>query len=132
MKSCQLAIAALVFAIAVVAVSQDVKHAPTFQSCVGDINLWSSQIPGFPEPSYDQVRSGTKSLTVHEIDGRRKSMGECIGAYPVLGKGQTSDLSAAMSLNSYYDDEVEMRYFDFLNRHGLINKFNEEDQAGQR
>jgi hypothetical protein len=132
MKKWQLAIAVSVFAIAILALPQDVKHAPTLQSCIGDINLWSSQISGFPEPSYDQVRGGTKSLTMHEIDGRRESMGDCVSAYPVLGKGKSGDLSAVMSLSSYYGTEVEMRYVDFLNRHGLLTKLNEEDKAGQR
>lgn len=131
MKNWQLAIGVALFALATV-FSQEVKHAPTIQSCIGDINLWSSQIPGFPEPSYDQVRSGTKALAMREIDGRLRSLGDCVNAYPALGKGTSGNLSAVMSLSSYYSDEEQARYLDFLVRHGMLNKFNEEDDAGQR
>jgi hypothetical protein len=113
-------------------VSQEIKHAPTLQSCIGDINLWSSQIPGFPEPSVDQLRAGTKSLTMHEMDGRTASLAECSSAYPQLGKPQSGDLPANVTLLMYYDDEQNMRYSDFLLRHGMLEKFKEEDNAGRR
>ncbi len=132
MMNWKLAVSAVTLSLAIAALPQDVKHAPTLQSCVGDINLWSSQIPGFPEPSYDQTRSGTKSLTMREIDGRTKSIAECVSAYPMLGTAQSGRESAALTLTSYYDGEKEMRYFDFLVRHGMLSKFNEEDEAGQR
>src|SRR5437879_4511255 len=114
-----------------VAGAQDVKHAPTVSSCVGDINLWSSQIPAFPEPNYDQWRGALKSMTLHEIDGRTSSLTDCVNAYPVLGKGQNGNLSVAVTLSNYYGLETQMRYFDFIYRHGMLSKFTEEDEAGQ-
>jgi hypothetical protein len=41
-------------------------------------------------------------------------------------------LSTAMTLSSYYDSEIQLRYFDFILRHGMLDKFTEEDEAGQR
>lgn len=125
-------IAAVLIVIAVPAIPQDVKHAPTLSSCVGDINLWSSQIPGFPEPSYDQWRGALKSLTLHEIDGRVSSLTDCVNAYPVLGKGQNGNLSVPVTLSNYYGLETQVRYFDFIYRHGMLSKFTDEDEAGQR
>jgi hypothetical protein len=69
---------------------------------------------------------------MREIDGRLRSLGDCVNAYPVLGKGSAGNLSAAMSLSSYYGDEEQGRYLDFIVRHGMVNKFNEEDDAGLR
>lgn len=131
MKTLQGAIVVLV-ALSGFAVPQEIKHAPTLQSCVGDINFWSSQIPGFPEPSFDQMRGGLKSLTMQEMDGRTSSLTDCVNAYPNLGKGQNGDMSAALTLSFYYGTEEQVRYFDFLHRHGMLNKFNEEDAAGER
>jgi hypothetical protein len=131
MRTSQL-IVATVLAASFFSISEDVKHAPTLQSCVGDVNLWSSQISNFPEPNVDQLRNGLKPLTIHEIEGRTKSLGDCVNAYPVLGKERNGDLSAAMTLSSFYDSEMQMRYFDFIYRHGMLSKFTEEDDAGQR
>jgi hypothetical protein len=128
----QLTLAPVLIALSVLAVPQDVKHAPTLQSCVGDINLWSSQIQNFTEPTYDQVREGLKAITMHEIEGRTKSLATFVSAYPMLGKGQDGNLSAAMTLSSYYDTEMQVRYFDFLYRHEMLNKFTEEDEAAQQ
>src|SRR5438309_1408792 len=68
---------ASVFAVAIFAVPQEIKHAPTLQSCAADLDLWACQIPGWPSPTLDQVESGTKSLSVHEMEGRGSSMSEC-------------------------------------------------------
>jgi hypothetical protein len=118
--------------VASLASSQGVKHAPTLQSCVADINLWSSQIPGFPESGLDQIRTGMKSLTMKEIDGRVSSLGECVNSYPMLGKPQAGDLPAIITLLSFYDSEKELRYINFLHRHELLGKLKEEDAAGLR
>jgi hypothetical protein len=131
MRIWQVAIGAVV-AIIVVAAAQDVKHAPSLTSCVGDINLWSSQLPGFPNPSSDQMRSGLKSMPLRELDGRTSSLTDCVNAYPALGKGQNGDMSAAVTLSFYYGLETQTRYMDFIFRHGMLKKFNEEDEAGER
>jgi hypothetical protein len=66
-----------VFLSCAASMSQEVKHAPTFQSCAADLNLWTSQIPGWPNPSVEQSRGGTKNLTVQEMRGRVLAVSEC-------------------------------------------------------
>ena len=124
---------AALFAIAMVALSQEfLKHAPTLQSCTADINLWSSEIPGFPDPDDDQVRAATKSLTVREIEGRSLYMTECGRAYPALVTHLGPMRLVISALIELYDGEVTSRYFDFVERHGLSSKFFEEDYLGMR
>jgi len=79
-----LGISGLMLVFCATAGTQDVKHAPTFEACVADLNLWTSQIPGWPTRHMDQVREGTKDLTVSEMVARSQSLEECIGAYPAF------------------------------------------------
>jgi hypothetical protein len=123
---------ASVFAFSTFAVPQEVKHAPTLQSCAADLNLWTSQIPGWPTSRTEQDQEATKSLTVHEMKSRISSIAECVGAYPVLNKARPDELSAVLSLTLIYDQQIKARLFDFLERHGLSDKFTEEDEAGKR
>jgi hypothetical protein len=121
-----------VLAFTTFAVPQEVKHAPTLQSCAADLNLWTSQIPGWPTPTVEQNREGTKSLTVLEMAGRISSIAECIGAHPILDKAKPGELPAPSSLTLVYDEELKLRLFDFIDRHGLRDKFAQEDLAGKR
>jgi hypothetical protein len=121
MENWKLALSVGMLATAAIAGPQEVRHAPSFQQCIGDINLWSSQLPGFPETSLDQLRSGTKPLTAVELEGREQSMAECVSAYPVLGRGQPDHLPAAITLTSYYDDEIQQRYVRFLDSLTLVH-----------
>jgi hypothetical protein len=118
------------FAVGTMCVAQ-VKHAPTLQSCSADINLWSAQISGFPRGNLDQIRAGTKSLSLKEIDGRTRALIDCSRAYPVFLTGEHG-VSAAVALVDLYGTETGIRYMDFLARHEMMAKFYEEDQAGQR
>jgi hypothetical protein len=121
-----------VFALATFAVPQEIAHAPALQSCTADLNLWTSQIPGWPIPTPEQGQEGTKSLTVHEITNRISYLSDCAQAYPVLNKNRTGELSALSSLTLVYESEIQMRLFHFLGRHGLADKFTEEDETGKR
>jgi len=60
------------------------------------------------------------------------SISDCVAAYPAMGRGQKGSLSAATTLIMFYDDELEMRYSNFLVRHNMLDTFKEEDQAGVR
>ena len=113
-------------------VGQEIKHAPTFQACDADLNLWTSQIPGWPTPTAEQDQEGTKSLTVHEMANRISYLGDCAQAYPVFNKNRPGEFSAYASLYLQYNLEIQRRLFGFLNRHGLSDKFTEEDHAGKR
>jgi hypothetical protein len=123
---------ASVFAFTMFAVSQDVKHAPTFQSCDADLNLWTSQIPGFPASTAEHDQEGTKSLTVQEMTNRMSYLDDCARAYPIFNKNRPGEFSALFSLGLIYESEIKRRLSHFLDRHGLSDKFAEEDEAGKR
>jgi hypothetical protein len=124
--------ASMLLAICAATGSQEVKHAPTLQSCVADLNLWTSQIPGWPNPNPEQVREGTKGLTVQEMRGRVLSLNYCTSAYPALNRSKSDELSSSLSLFIVYDNEIQERLMNFLDRHNLIVKFTLEDEAGKR
>jgi hypothetical protein len=111
---------------------QNVQHAPTFQACNADFNLWSSQMPGFPVSTTDQEQEGTRSLTVVEMVNRISYLDDCSGAYPVLNKNRTGEMSALSSLDWMYIQQIQTRYLHFLSRYGMSAKFYEEDEAGKR
>jgi hypothetical protein len=102
------------------ATPQEIKHAPTLQSCVADLSLWTSQ-------------EESKSLAALEMLQRIRSMMDCTGAYPALTKSKPDgDLPAAWRLKITYEEEMQDRLFHFVDRHGLTRKFEEEDEAGKR
>jgi hypothetical protein len=123
---------AAVFVFTMVAVPQEIGHAPTFQSCSADLNLWSSQVPGFPTSTSEQEQEGTKLLTVREMTQRASYLNDCAQAYPALNKNRSGELSAMASLVLVYQVEIQGRLFHFLHRHDLYEKFRDEDEAGKR
>jgi hypothetical protein len=123
---------ASIFTFATFAFPQEIKHAPTFQSCNADLNLWASQIPGFPTSTVEQDRDGIKPLTTHEMINRTSYLNDCGQAYPGLNKNRPGELSALFSLGLIYEQEIQRRLFHFLDRHGLSDKFAQEDESGKR
>ena len=130
MKS--LRISVLMFTFCAATVPQEPKHAPTLQSCTVDLNLWTAQIPGWPNSSAEQAREGTKALTFNEMGARIASLNDCVSAYPTLNRARAGELSMPFSLVGIYHGETAERYFDFLDRHNLLVKFIQEDEAGKR
>ena len=130
MKS--LAALTLITAAFITPAPQEVKHAPTLQSCTADLNLWTSQIPGWPKPSTEQIREGTKTLTVKEMQEREAYIGDCASAYPEINRAKNDGVSTGFYLIMAYDIEIEERLFGFLRRHSLLDKFTAEDEAGKR
>ena len=121
----------VVFAGSFVAISQEVKHAPTLEQCTADMNLWAGEIPGWPAVS--AVQNGTRALTVKDMGERMRYIHDCGSAYPSLHKGTDPDkLPLPQSLISAYEGEIRNRLLDFVERHGLLDKFRQEDQAGKR
>jgi len=114
------------------AAPDEIKHAPTLDSCMADLNRWISQIPGYPNETYDQNRSGLRSLTAKQLDDRRMYLAECMLEYPALTKSKPGEMPAIMALASVYEGEVEARYFDFLVRHNILQTFTSEDVQGKR
>jgi hypothetical protein len=126
-----LTVSLLIFAFSA-ATAQEIKHAPTLESCTADINLWTSQFPAWPNPPYEKIRAATKDLTSKELNDRTNYMFECGSAYPQLSLARSGQVGPAFSPMFIYDAEVSSRYLDFIARHALLNKFNEEDKAGER
>lgn len=123
---------ACVFASSMFAIPQEVTHAPTLDSCTADLNLWTSQLPGWPTSTGEQDQEGTRSLTAHEITKRAAYLNDCGQAYPGLNKNRPGELSALASLGLIYESEIQRRLFRFLDRHGLYEKFTQENAAGKR
>jgi hypothetical protein len=107
------------------------KHAPSFEQCVADLNLWTSEIPGWPTGEIEQVRKGTKNLSVRQINERVDSLWDCALAHPRLTKSDPStEVPLPLSIIELYHVEIRLRHDDFLVRHGLLKKFYAEDAAG--
>jgi len=109
-----------VFVFTTLAAPQEVKHAPTLQSCTADLNLWRS-------------REESKSLTVLEMSVRIRSMMDCTAAYQGLANSAPGgELPPAWYLKITYEEEIEDRLFNFVKRHGLSKQFAQEDESGKR
>lgn len=130
MKSFCISILLLTFCAATV--PQEPKHAPTLQSCTADLNLWTAQIPGWPDASTEQEREGTKSLTFKEMGARVKSINDCSTAYPTLNRAGAGELPVPFALIDTYNREITQRYVNFIKRQNLLGKFVQEDEAGKR
>ncbi len=95
---------------------QEVKHAPTIEQCRADQRLWLDKLKNTTERMPEDYR------TLH---GWSYEMGDCRSVDPE-------------NRNPYYNVEGEInalmmiRLLDFLDRHGLYDKFIEEDKAGKR
>ena len=79
-----------------------------------------------------QALDETKSLTVHEMQGRIVQLGDCYGAYPLLHQTRVEELPATVALVEIYDAAIQERLFNFIARHHLSDTFRDEDEAGKR
>jgi hypothetical protein len=122
----------LLLALPTLTAPQEMQHAPTLESCLADINLWSSQIEPRLNPSEEQIHAATKVLTFAELQARLQYLGACTGAYPQLLDAPKRKMSWAASLAYDYDIEQDQRLMDFLDRHHLGPQFLSEDRAGKR
>jgi hypothetical protein len=113
MKTLLLAVAIL---IAVPALGQEVKHAPTAAQCQADQRLWLSTLES--NHGFEDVRMPTLVAWEHE-------MSQCqavdppnnIKYYNTWGEGKA---------------EESLRERDFITRHGFYDQFIAEDAAGKR
>jgi|SRR5712692_3934929 len=103
------------------------ERAPTLAQCHADIDAWLTD------------RWNIDRLSARQIQIRSIELAQCGQAYPQLLRwkeypsatsgGKTSDLEAIQSL---YERETDRRYDSFLNRHGLLLQFYDEDEGGKR
>jgi len=123
----------LVLAMSLATVAQQTEHAPTLESCVADLNLWEFEMHGWPNPSSAQEREATKRLTFDQINHRVISLAECMDAHPGLAKNKGPDsANESLTLADIYNAELQLRLSNFIDRHGLTQKFMDEDAAGKR
>ena len=99
----------------ILAVGQEIKHAPTVAQCQADQRLWFSKIEGESStlPKYDV-------LSEWAIE-----MGDCKTVDPV-------NFNKYYNLHGEIDAERALRMIDFIDRQGLRQKFLAEDAAGKR
>jgi len=57
---------------------------------------------------------------------------DCTKAYPVLQKRRAGELPLAFSLALVYSAEIQRRLQHFIDRHGMSERFEQEDSAGKR
>jgi len=110
------AIAATVLLFASLAVSQEIKHAPTVEQCRADQRLWLGKVendPSVASVGYKELKSwGNEMLYCESVDPDY--------------------------YNRYYNTDAEIafvklgRLIDFLDRHNLRDQFDAEDAAGKR
>jgi hypothetical protein len=97
-------------------VGQDVQHAPTVEQCRADQRLWLSSVEQADSPrlpSYAVLSKWDHEMTdCEKVDPENK--------WKYYNTGSEIDVIEAS------------RLMDFLHRHGLWEKFKEEDAAGKR
>src|SRR5437879_13405096 len=130
-----------VLAIPVSTVPQQAEQAPSMETCVADLNSWSSGLDGIPFG--DQVRSALKPLTQGEMFRRLAILNYCEASSLTQMKAvsierrESSDKLGISSgriqlLRENYMSERSVRYFDFVVRHKLLEQFDREDESGER
>jgi len=118
-----------------------VEQAPSMETCLADLNSWSSGLDGIPFG--DQVRSAMKPLTQGEMLRRLVILNSCeasslaqIKAVPVERRASLDKLGIfsgrIQHLRENYMFERSVRHFDFVVRHKLLDQFDREDESGER
>jgi hypothetical protein len=107
------------------------QHAPTADVCRADANLWDNQEDfaayRAERKGFLTGRSATSPigvLSVKELEGRMQEMTDC---YSSDGPRTTYFIVLQFYTSVAYDRGV-----DFIARHGLVDKFYQEDAAGKR
>ena len=95
---------------------QELKYAPTIEQCHADQRLWSNTLEH--SPSKDRQNYETLNRWYRE-------MFECTSVDP-------DNPLPYLNVNYQINVLQTMRLEHFLGRHGLYDKFIEEDKAGKR
>jgi hypothetical protein len=102
--------------------AQEVKHAPTVEQCSADVKLWSAEAGMMAGQKID-----FDSEPVETVEARGEEMTKCsvIDQSEEFNRGYEQFSDAA-------DLVVKERMWNFLERHGLYQKFLAEDREGKR
>jgi len=138
-----LTLSVVIVAFAVGTNSQEVKSAPTLEVCNAQVNLWVAQTD-ISKPYGPEIRKVMNTLTSKGILDREQLVTDCmladireLRAVPEAERTAKAQklgirLNEGAALDNLYSMEQRTRYYDFIARHKLISKFDEEDQAGDR
>ena len=100
-----------------VAVGQDVQHAPTVAQCQADQRMWVSEL--------EEDNSSSKLPSVHVLMGWTREMRDCERVDP---ENKVRYYNTIWEI----DGELVVRLSDFIVRHDLMTQFRDEDDAGKR
>ena len=138
-----LTLSVVIVAFAVGTNSQEVKSAPTLEVCNAQVNLWVAQTD-ISKPYGPEIRKVMNTLTSKGILDREQLVTDCmladireLRAVPEAERTAKAQklgirLNEGAALDNLYGMEQRTRYFNFIARHKLVPKFDEEDQAGDR
>ena len=97
-------------------------HAPLPGRCIADYDLWSAG-----------PRDSDEKLPLTVIQTREIEMWNCAKVIRLFDSEHNTAYSFKMLLLSdTYSGDVRHRALDFIQRHGLMKEFSQEDTAGQR
>ncbi|HXO04871.1 MAG TPA: hypothetical protein VN884_04480 [Candidatus Sulfotelmatobacter sp.] len=107
---------AVAIVLAVPALGQEVKHAPTVAQCQADQKLWLSKLED--DRGIDDVKFET-------LDGWQQEMKDCKEVDEINGRKY-------FNVMTEIEAEFSRRELDFIVRHHQFDQFLAEDAAGQR
>ncbi len=116
-------IAGLMLGLAVLSprfLAQD-DHAPLPEQCIADYNLWSGE-----------SKDNLEKLPVTVIQPREIEMWNCASVVKSLDDRKRAYSVLMLFLYGTYSGQISHRALDFIQRHGLMREFSQEDTAGQR
>jgi hypothetical protein len=96
-------------------------HAPLPEQCIADYNLWAGA------PKDDIEKMPITVLQAHEIEMRQ--CGWVVESFDAKHKRPYA--TGMLILYGTYSGHISHRALNFIQRHGLMKEFSQEDAAGQ-
>ena len=144
MKKRVVTLCAVIVCFAVGTNSQDIKVGADLEVCNAQVNLWVAQTD-ISRPYGPEIRKVMDALTSEAILNREGVIMDCVltdlkelKAVPEVPQRAAKSqklgirLDEARTLLDLYGKEQRTRYFHFITRNKLRQKFDQEDKAGER
>jgi hypothetical protein len=96
-------------------------HPPLPEQCIADYNLWSGE-----------AKDNLEKLPFTVIQPREIEMWNCASVVKSLDEHKRAYSVLMLFLYGRYSGQISHRALDFIQRHGLMKEFSQEDAAGQR
>lgn len=101
---------------------EQADHAPLPERCIADYNLWSGESKGELE-----------NLPLTVVQPREIEMWNCASSLERSSNRDREKMATGMLLlYGTYSGHISHRALDFIQRHGLMKDFSQEDAAGKR